>query len=146
MRYLRQTNARCTPANSILRLGLFQETEYTPQVAAGLQDIIGTGQYSAEYLVASKYVGPFDLTAGLGWGALAQRDIFPNPLCAAYRGFCDRPAFTGQGGTLTLDYFRGRKTGLFGGVEYQTPIPKLTFKVEYSRYAYREKSCPEYRL
>jgi len=123
-----------------LKARLFQETEYTPQVAVGLQDIIGTGQYSAEYLVASKYVGPFDLTAGLGWGALAQRDTFENPLCAAYTGFCDRPAFTGQGGTLTLDYFRGRQTGLFYGVEYQTPIPKLTFKIEYSTYAYREES------
>lgn len=123
-----------------LKARLFQETAYTPQVAVGLQDIIGTGQYSAEYVVASKYAGPFDLTAGLGWGALAQRDTFENPLCAIYVKFCDRPPFTGQGGTLTLDYFRGRQTGLFGGIEYQTPIPKLTFKVEYSTYAYREES------
>ena len=127
-----------------LKARLFQETRYTPQVAVGLQDIIGTGQYSAEYLVASKYVGPFDLTAGLGWGALAQRDTFENPLCAVYSSFCDRPAFTGLGGTLTLDYFRGRQTGLFGGIEYQTPIPKLTFKIEYSTYAYREESAVQH--
>jgi hypothetical protein len=123
-----------------LKARLFQETEYTPQVAVGLQDIIGTGQYAAEYLVASKYVGPFDLTAGLGWGSLAQRDVFQNPLCSIYSSFCRRPPFTGQGGTLTLDYFRGKDVGLFGGIEYQTPIPKLTFKVEYSTYAYQEES------
>jgi hypothetical protein len=127
-----------------LKARLFQETEYTPQVAVGLQDIIGTGQYSAEYLVASKYVGPFDLTAGLGWGALAQRDTFENPFCAAYSGFCRRPPFNGEGGTLTLDYFRGGQTGLFGGIEYQTPIPKLTFKIEYSTYAYREESAVQH--
>ncbi len=127
-----------------LKARLFQETEYTPQVAVGLQDIIGTGQYSAEYLVASKYAGPFDFTAGLGWGALAQRDTFENPLCAVYTSFCRRPPFTGQGGTLTLDYFRGRQTGLFGGIEYQTPLPKLTFKIEYSTYAYREESAVQH--
>jgi hypothetical protein len=123
-----------------LKARLFQETEYTPQIAIGLQDIIGTGQYSAEYLVASKYVGPFDLTAGLGWGALAQRDEFTNPLCTVYVSFCVRPPFTGEGGSPTLDYFRGPDVGLFGGIEYQTPIPRLTFKIEYSTYAYREES------
>ena len=128
-----------------LKARLFEETKYIPQIAVGLQDIIGTGQYSAEYLVASKYVGPFDLTGGLGWGALAQRNTFTNPLCSIYSSFCVRPAFTGEGGTLTLDYFRGPEVGVFGGIEYQTPIPKLTFKVEYSSYAYQEESLAQHK-
>ena len=123
-----------------LKFRLFRETEYTPQIAVGLQDVIGTGVYSAEYLVASKYVGPFDLTAGMGWGRLASRPAFSNPFCSIYSKFCDRPDFSGTGGSLTLDYFRGPNVGLFGGIEYQTPIPKLTLKVEYSSDAYTEES------
>src|SRR5262249_8448227 len=62
-----------------VKFRLFQEGEYTPQVAFGLQDFIGTGVYSAEYLVASKQFGPFDLSAGMGWGRLGSRGTFKNP-------------------------------------------------------------------
>jgi hypothetical protein len=123
-----------------VKVRLFQETEYTPQIAFGLQDLIGTGVYSAEYVVASKYVGPLDFTGGMGWGRLASRPAFENPFCAIYSKLCDRPGFSGEGGAPTLDYFRGPNVGLFGGIEYQTPIPKLTLKLEYSSDAYTEES------
>ena len=51
-----------------LKLRLSQETEYLPEFALGLQDILGTGVYSSEYLVSSKRWGPFDFTIGMGWG------------------------------------------------------------------------------
>lgn len=123
-----------------LKFRLFTETEYTPQIALGFQDVIGTGVYSAEYLVASKYVGPFDFTAGLGWGRLASRPAFSNPFGLLDAAFYYRPSFSGEGGAPTLDYFRGPNVGVFGGIEYQTPIPKLTLKLEYSSDAYTEES------
>src|SRR5207248_2022592 len=49
-----------------LKARLFEEGRFTPQIAVGLQDFIGTGVYSSEYVVASKRYGPVDLTAGMG--------------------------------------------------------------------------------
>ena len=36
---------------------LFKESDYFPQVAIGIRDLVGTGVYGAEYLVASKTFG-----------------------------------------------------------------------------------------
>src|ERR1700704_2219459 len=58
---------------------LSHETEYVPEIALGLQDFLGTGIYSAEYLAGSKRWGPFDFTLGIGWGRLASRGTFENP-------------------------------------------------------------------
>src|SRR5262249_45899536 len=102
---------------------------------------IGTGVYSAEYVVASKRYGPVDLTMGMGWGRLSTRPTFTNPFCAIYTPACTRPSESGTGGTpLFGSYFRGQDVGIFGGIEYQTPIPDLTFKVEYSPDNYAHES------
>ena len=53
-----------------LRYRLLDETERRPSVAVGLQDFIGTGVYSGEYVAASKNLGPIVATAGIGWGRL----------------------------------------------------------------------------
>jgi hypothetical protein len=125
-----------------LKFRLFQETQYTPQVALGLQDFLGTGVYSAEYLVASKRFGPVDATLGMGWGRLASRAAFTNPFCEIYATFCVRPGdITNTGGSpLIGNYFRGQNVGIFGGLEYNTPIPRLTLKVEYSSDDYSAES------
>jgi hypothetical protein len=124
-----------------LKARLFEEGRYMPQIAVGLQDFIGTGVYSAEYLVASKRYGPVDLSMGMGWGRLASRPTFTNPFCTIYATFCTRPGDTSVGGTpLFSSYFRGENVGLFGGIEYQTPVPDLTFKVEYSSDDYAHES------
>jgi hypothetical protein len=124
-----------------LKARLFEEGRFMPEIAVGLQDFIGTGVYSGEYLVASKRYGPVDLTAGMGWGRLASRPTFTNPFCKIYVTFCTRPGDTGSGGTpLFSSYFRGPNVGLFGGIEYQTPLPDLTLKLEYSSDDYAAES------
>jgi hypothetical protein len=124
------------------KIRLFEEGLITPQLALGLQDFIGTGVYSAEYVVASKRFGPVDVTAGMGWGRLASRPAFANPLGLLAAGFKTRPtSTTATGGSLNFnDLFRGPNVGLFGGIEYETPIPKLTFKLEYSSDDYAFES------
>jgi len=123
------------------KVRLFQEGRYMPQVALGLQDFIGTGVYSAEYVVASKRFGPVDLTGGMGWGRLSTRSTFENPFCAIVQSFCTRTVTTGEGGTPRFgSYFHGPDVGLFGGIEYQTPLPDLTLKVEYSSDDYAAES------
>jgi len=125
-----------------VKIRLFNEGEYTPQVAFGLQDFIGTGVYSAEYLVASKRFGPVDVTAGMGWGRLASRGTFVNPFCEIVTSFCTRNGdLTNTGGTpLFSNYFHGPQVGIFGGIEYETPIPDLTAKLEYSTDDYVAES------
>ena len=103
--------------------------EYLPNVAVGLVDFAGTSLTASEYVVASKSFGRFDLTAGLGWGALGSTDnIGGNPLSILTDKFDQR----GSGYSLGLmggvpgvsTWFRGT-TSVFGGVEYV--IPKARF-------------------
>ena len=119
------------------KIRLAEEGRNTPAIAFGLQDIAGTGAYAAEYLVASKQFGPLDVTLGLGWGRLASRGTFGNPLSIFSSSFDSRSAELGQGGTFSLgNYFSGENVGLFGGVEYNTPIRNLRLQAEYSGDAY----------
>ncbi|MEO9825300.1 MAG: YjbH domain-containing protein, partial [Paracoccaceae bacterium] len=64
-----------------LQYQLMDETSSRPALAVGLRDIIGTGVYSSEYIVATKTVSEgLQVTGGLGWGRLAGRNSFANPL------------------------------------------------------------------
>ncbi len=71
-----------------LKLRLWEESYWLPQVAIGARDIGGTGLFDAEYLVASKAWGPFDFTLGLGWGYLGTSGNVKNPLCSASDKYC----------------------------------------------------------
>lgn len=110
---------------------------WTPAVAIGLQDFLGTGKLSGEYLVASKSFGDTVVgTVGLGWGRLGSNNGFTNPL-----GFIDsslearpRNDFADGGKISTSQFFRG-DAALFGGVTWQYS-DKITLKGEYSSDAY----------
>jgi len=127
-----------------LRYKLVNETDVLPDIAIGLQDFLGTGDLSAEYIVATKTITPqLDVTAGLGWGRLGTRNGISNPFGALdpffdSRPIRDRAAFQ-EGGTVTGQFFRG-DMAVFGGVTYAYS-DQLTFKAEYSSDAYvRETS------
>jgi hypothetical protein len=120
-----------------VKFRLWQESNDLPQFAIGLQDFIGSGIYSGEYAVASKAWGDLDFTLGMGWGRLASNPTFENPLGFLSKSFLTRSFVNGQGGSLHLDYFHGQNVGIFGGVEYSTPIRNLKLQVEYSSDAYK---------
>ena len=61
---------------------VLDEGAYTPAISLGLRDFIGTGWYSSEYIVGTKSISNLELTAGLGFGRLAGRHSFSNPLGA----------------------------------------------------------------
>jgi hypothetical protein len=123
-----------------LKFRLSHEGQYVPEIALGLQDILGTGVYSAEYLVASKQWGPLDFTLGLGWGRLGSRGTFENPFGLFGKSRLERPNSNSQGGVpLLSSYFRGPDVGLFGGIEYKTPVENLTVKLEYSSDTYKQE-------
>ncbi|WP_240789508.1 YjbH domain-containing protein [Pseudooceanicola onchidii] len=125
-----------------LRYRIIDEGRYRPAVAIGLRDIIGTGIYSSEYLVATKHLSPrLTVTGGLGWGRMATQGGFKNPLSVFGSGFNSRPGgFTGTGGQVELGrWFRGQ-AAFFGGVSYKA-TDRLTLKAEYSSDAYLLESA-----
>ena len=58
---------------------LWEEELYLPTVSVGIRDVIGTGIFGSEYLVASKGFDRTDVTLGIGWGRLAGKGDFSNP-------------------------------------------------------------------
>jgi len=130
------------------KLRLLDEGAWWPALAVGVQDVIGTGIYAGEYVVASKRFWGFDFTAGLGWGRLGTGADFRNPLGAVSGRFDTRPRDVGQGGVPSLQgLFRGRDVALFGGVEWSVPpvptpwgpLEGLRAKVEWSGDALRDE-------
>lgn len=117
-----------------LKVRLWEETLYMPEVAVGLQDFLGTGIFSGEYLVANKRFGPLDLSFGVGWGQLASRGVADNPFGVIADGFKRRGERRGIERTGNVNfgqYFRGDQIGVFGGVVYDTPIKNLRAIAEY---------------
>lgn len=114
-----------------LKLRLWEESYWLPQVAVGARDIGGTGLFDAEYLVASKAWGPFDFTLGLGWGYLGTSGNVKNPLCSASDKYCYRDNSYKQAGSIDGSQMFHGPASLFGGVEYQTPWQPLRLKLEY---------------
>ena len=56
------------------KVRLVKETDFFPELAIGIRDILGTGVWGGEYLVGTKHIGPAEISLGLGWGRFAERD------------------------------------------------------------------------
>ncbi|MFC0445730.1 YjbH domain-containing protein [Pseudidiomarina halophila] len=122
------------------KIRLLKESYWLPQVAVGWRDLAGTGIFASEYIVASKQLGPVDVTLGLGFGYMGNRENIDNPFCEIADQFCNRySGYSGYGGRFEVDkWFRG-ETSLFGGFSYQTPFDPLVLKAEYDGNDYRNE-------
>ena len=67
-----------------------------PAVAVGIDDIIGTGVYNGEYVVASKRFGDIDTSIGMGWGRRAGTAELRNPLALVIKSFDKRQSFSAR--------------------------------------------------
>jgi len=102
-----------------VKFRLIKEAKYLPQVAIGLRDIAGTGNFSGEYIVASKNIKNFDTHFGLGWGTLSGGKSINNPFCSNLTSFCNRAVDVGEGGNVSTDsFFRGKNAAFYGGIEW----------------------------
>lgn len=119
-----------------LKARLWDESAVLPSVSVGINDLVGTGIYSGEYLVASKQIGDFDATLGMGWGRLGSTNLFKNPLTLISNTFEKRPDITSPGEADFRVLFHGASSGLFGGVTWRTPITHLSLSAEYSSDVY----------
>jgi hypothetical protein len=111
---------------------LWDESDLAPAVAIGVDDLIGTGIYGGEYVAASKSFGPFDTTIGMGWGRLSSTELIKNPIAKIFHSFGTRSANNPAGGSNFGEFFHGPYAGVFGGVEWHTPLDGLSLTVEYS--------------
>ena len=119
---------------------ILKESELLPQIAIGFRDIAGSGIFSAEYIVASKFYKNFDFTFGMGWGALSETKI-KNPFTYISDSFETRTLNKDtMGGELSPGKYFSGPTGLFGGVEIFLPnVHGLRLKIEYDGTDYSEE-------
>jgi hypothetical protein len=135
--YRRRTGTGLRDRSFDGHLLVLDEGRYTPAVAVGLRDFIGTGAYSSEYVVASKTLSlQLRVSTGLGWGQLATQGAFANPLGVLDSGFNERPGgYAGLGGRVEGQRFFRGGAAAFSNLEYQLN-PDLSFLAEYSSFAY----------
>ena len=126
-----------------VKLKLLNEGKYQPAVGVGVRDVLGTGVWSGEYFVVSKAIRNLDLTLGIGWGRLAGRAAFSNPLQLLSDRFDERPSGANIGGIVggevrAKSFFRG-DVGVFGGVRYSLESLPITFVAEYTSDDYQRE-------
>jgi exopolysaccharide biosynthesis protein YbjH len=124
------------------KVSVLAETRTTPAVAIGIRDVGGTGQFSSEYLVASKHLGPFDVSLGMATGYIGNRGDINNPLGWLDDDFKTRPdQFRGveEAGRFNSNSMFKGPIGVFGGFAYQTPLKGLQLKVEYDGNDYKHE-------
>ncbi len=105
-----------------LRYQLLDENGWRPALAVGLQDFLGTGVYSGEYVVATKSITPsIRVSAGLGWGTLAGK---PRVIDAG-----------DEGGKPNVDQWFSGSARPFGSISWQVN-DRLSLVAEYSNDDY----------
>ncbi|WP_306154726.1 YjbH domain-containing protein [Roseovarius sp. MMSF_3281] len=112
-----------------LSFRLVNEGQYMPAINIGLQDMVGTGLFGGEYIVATKSFGErLRVSAGLGWGRLGSYNSIGST--------GTRPtSILGQGGIPTYDrWFRG-DVAPFAGLSYQLS-DRVNVSLEYSSDGY----------
>jgi len=113
---------------------------YLPAFAVGLRDFLGTGILSSEYFVATKSFGPdIEVTGGLGWGRLAGRNTFSNPLSVISNRFDTRTRGASTGGQFNTGQWFSGPTSVFAGVKWEIN-DKSAFFAEYSPDLYTRES------
>src|SRR6056297_137254 len=138
------TGRRIADRSFDVNILLAEEGKYRPSVVLGLRDIVGTGLFSSEYLVATKTVRPgLRFSAGVGWGRLGGRGGVSNPLGILDSRFETRPPRSdvgvSTGGTIDGSaWFRG-DMAFFGGVSWDV-TEKLTLNAEFSPDLYAEEA------
>ena len=116
-----------------IKIRVIEESSYIPNVAIGIRDMAGTGLFSGEYIVGSKKFGFIDISMGIGWGVLAADSNIRNPLISLDERFGVRASeYAMGGGVFNLgNWFSGRRSALFGGIEYSFPKRGFNLKLEY---------------
>lgn len=115
-----------------VKIRLWNESDVFPALAIGANDVVGSGVYGSEFLVASKQFGPVDATLGMGWGRLSGTGEIKNPLGIISSSYLTSRGSFAAGASDFSGLFHGPRSGIFGGLAWQTPIDGLVLAAEYS--------------
>jgi hypothetical protein len=117
-----------------------KEKRYLPQIAVGFRDFAGSGLFTGEYIVASKFYKNIDFSVGMGWGTLSRNKV-KNPFTVFGDNFEKRTLNTDTlGGELSPGKYFSGQAGLFGGAEIFLPNLKgARLKIEYDGTNYSEE-------
>lgn len=130
-----------------LKLRLMEESKYNPELSLGIMSAFGHKRMAGEYLALSKRYRDFDFTAGLGWGRYGSSGTFDNPLNILGNHFDDSRPLDGEMPSGPEEWFTGRQVGLFGGVEYFTPLDGLSLKLDWGADRYlAEKTAMDFNV
>ena len=113
------------------KLRLAKESAWRPEISLGLQSAFGHKRMGGEYLALSKRWNHFDFTAGLGWGRMGSAGHFSNPFKGLSSHFANNRNFNTDSPHTVKDWFTGDRVGLFGGIEYFTPLDGLSVKADW---------------
>ena len=114
-----------------VKIKLLNERYYFPNVAVGLRDIAGNGNFSSEYIVATKSFKNLDVTTGVGFGVLGSDNSIRNPFSVIDERFKNRAGDFGQGGDFRANNWFSGPAAIFGGVEYNIRKYGLKLIAEY---------------
>lgn len=134
--------------NYEVKAQIISETSRLPALSVGVRDLVGTGLFGSEYIVATKELGPLEGSVGVGWGRLSGEGDFRNPLVKLDSRFETRTISSNTGGELTPGtYFSGKNVGVFGGLKYKLDSAPVTLLFErnpdqYNRGVYRRQPSP----
>ena len=119
---------------------VLKESANLPQIAIGFRDIAGSGIFTSEFIVASKFYKNIDFTAGMGWGGLSESAI-KNPFTYISDSFEERTLNKDtMGGELSPGKYFSGPAGLFGGIEFFLPnLRGLRVKIEYDGTDYSKE-------
>ncbi len=119
-----------------LKFKLLSETTLYPQISIGFDSAFGHKKLSSEYIALSKKYKNIDMTAGIAWGRLGSAGHLRNPLKSISSHFEKERLYDNESSQGFNDWFTGKNIGLFGGIEYQTPINGLSLKADYGANNY----------
>ncbi len=114
-----------------VKIKLLNERYYFPNVAVGLRDIAGNGNFSSEYIVATKSFKNLDVTTGIGFGILGSDNSIRNPFSVIDERFKNRTGDFGEGGDLRATNWFSGPAAIFGGLEYNIRKYGLKLIAEY---------------
>ncbi|MEL6667177.1 MAG: YjbH domain-containing protein, partial [Pseudomonadota bacterium] len=123
-----------------VQFALADQQRVGADVALGLRDFLGTGIFSAEYLVATRSIDDtVALSFGIGWGRLAGRNSFDNPLGLLSDSLETRSGreFRQGGGVEAAQWFSG-DASLFAGVDWKVG-ERTRIQLEYSPDLYERE-------
>lgn len=126
-----------------LKLRLVPESAHVPEISIGADAAFGERRTASEYLVASKRLGAFDITAGLGWGRMGESGEIANPLRLLGGHFARNREATDDGaGNGPADWLTGHRAGLFGGIEYfPSFLENASLKLDWSSGRWRAEKA-----